>query len=634
MRLVRFGMLLGLLGACLQTLPAQQPPATPAKPAAPTGPKDAIRNGGFERTLQSPNLWTGVDRDGFLAGFRGFLPVLNEGGNIADTPMPVSVAAGDLNGDGLVDLLSTDPLGFARIYFNSGSKEQPKFTMGELTLPFLAVPEGDPPWVPPQLGGPEGGSWGLRWAKRRQGVRVGLADTTKTGKLDLVAGNYFGEIFFLPNRGSATVPQFAQPQPVSKGIVPTMKDPTRRWGNVFAPVLHDWDGDNKPDLLVGEGSYSANNVHLFLNQGSAAAPVFNEQKRQALALGQGREQLSPALADANGDGLIDLLVADRRGRISVYLRPKDWKFGDAINPTGFLGKAAALTENADQAFTLGSGIHTIATADLNGDGLFDLVAGRSNGRLAWAANKGTKDAPKFEAANDLTGDKPVPASWMLPSQWDVETGASRGNFYAFANAVAAADDPTAAPVEGTRALKFGYAPTANKLLPRPSLAVPPSRGFDRRGTAADRDRVFRDSSEIRAVGGPNNYFVIRQNVQFEIGKTYTLSFQAKGSGISNGSVVIGWRGFKQIGEDRVVRGERGAVKKEVNSIADSDQDAFDFRPSASWSSVSRQFKVEFKKERDLNKEKTTSEAILEISFELAAPDGVLYIDDVKLVPTG
>jgi hypothetical protein len=632
MRLVRFGLLLGLFAASLQ---AQQPPAPkPAQPAAPAGPKDAIRNGGFERTLQSPNLWTGVDRDGFLAGFRGFLPVLNEGGNIADTPMPLSVAAGDLNGDGLVDLLSADPLGYVRMYFNSGSKEQPKFTVGELTLPFLAVPEGDPPWLPPQLGGPEASGWALRWAKRRQGVRVGLADTTKTGKLDLVAGNYFGEIFFLPNRGSVSVPQFAQPQPVSKGMVPTMKDPTHRWGNVFAPLLHDWDGDSKPDLLVGEGSYSANNVHLFLNQGSAAAPVFNEQKRQPLALGEGREQLSPALADANGDGLLDLLVADRRGRITVYLRTKDWKFGDTIKPTGFLGKAGEMTQNAEQALTLGSGIHSLATGDLNGDGLFDLVAGRSNGRLAWAVNKGTKEAPKFEAAVDLTGDKPVPASWMLPSQWDVETGSSRGNFYAFANAVAAADDDAAAPAEGTRALKFGYAPTANKLLPRPTLTTAASRTFDRKATQADKDRVFRDAAEIRAVGAPNNYFVLRQNVQFEIGKTYTLSFQVKGSGISNGSVILGWRGFKQIGEDRIVRGERGAVTKQRNAIADGDQDSFDFRPSANWSKVTRQFKVEFKKEKDLNKEKTTSEAVLEISFELTAPDGVLYLDDVKLLPGG
>lgn len=43
---------------------------TPAQEPAPAGPKDAIRNGSAGRTLQAPNLWSGVDKDGFPAGFR------------------------------------------------------------------------------------------------------------------------------------------------------------------------------------------------------------------------------------------------------------------------------------------------------------------------------------------------------------------------------------------------------------------------------------------------------------------------------------------------------------------------------------------------------------------------------------
>lgn len=611
------------------TLPAQTPPAAPA------GPRDAIRNGSFERVLQVPNLWSGVERDGFLAGFRGFLPVLNASGGIAETPMPVGVAVGDLNGDGLPDILSSDPLGYVRIYFNSGSKEQPKFTRGELSLPWLASGEGDPPWTPPMLGGEqEIGGWNQKWAKRRLGVRASLADLTGSGKLDLVAGNYFGDIFVVRNAGSAQAPQFPQPPSVAKAATPTTKDPVRRWGNVFAPVMHDWDGDNKPDLLVGEGSYSANNIHLFLNQGSATAPVFNEEKRQALALGEGRQQLTPALADVNGDGNMDILVADREGRVTAYIRPAAWKFGDSILPTGFLSKSGGLTPDQGQALALGSGIHTIATGDMNGDGLFDLVIGKSNGRIAWSANKGTKEAPKFEAATDLTGDKPVPAAWQLPSQWDVDVGISRGNFLAYANSVTAQDDPGAQPVEGTRALKFGYAASDNPALPVPRLNIPATRQFDRRGEQENSNSLFRASAEQRGTGAPSNFFVLRQPLQLEIGKTYTLSFQAKGNKVGNASYTLGWRGFKQIGEDRLVRGERGAVQRQRNAIADSDQQFADFRPSGSWASVSKTFKIEFKKERELNKEKTTSEGILEISFELGAPDGFLYLDEIKLIPQG
>ena len=610
------------------TLAAQNPSP------APSGPKDAIRNGSFERTLQTPNLWSGVDKDGFLAGFRGFLPVLNESGNVAETPMPVAVAVGDLNSDGLADLLSSDPLGYLRVYFNRGSKEQPKFTSGEIATPWLASGEGDPPWRPPGLGGGnEISGWNQKWAKRRLGVRVSLADLTGTGKLDLVAGNYFGDLFIVRNSGTAQTAQFPQPQPLAKAMVPTRKDSTRRWGNVFAPLLHDWDGDGQPDLLVGEGSYSANNIHLLLNQGSAAAPLFSEEKQMPLALGEGREQLTPALADLNGDTQPDLLVTDRRGRVTAYLRPGGWKWGDPIQPSGFLSKNGGLTPEENQALVLGSGIHTIGTGDLNGDGLFDLVVGKSNGRLAWAPNKGSKEAPKFDPPSDLSGDKPVPPAWQVPSQWDLDIGISRGNFLAYATSVPAAEDAAAQPVNGTRALKFGYATPPNTVLPRPALLVPAERTFDRRGEREGSDALFRDSAEQRGIGAPSNLFTLRQPVQMEIGKTYTLSFQAKGNQVANATYTLGWRGFKQLGEDRLVRGERGAVRRERNTISDGEVQSTDFRPSGNWSAVSKDFKIQFGKERDLNKEKLTSEGILEITFELAAPDGFLYLDDLKLVPS-
>lgn len=617
--------------ACLFLL---MPVALNAQAPAPAAPKDAIRNGGFERTLQAPNLWSGVDREGFLAGFRGYLPVLNESGNVAETPMPVAVAVGDLNGDNLPDLLSSDPLGFVRVYFNSGSKEQPKFSVGELSLPWLASGEGDPLWRPPELNWDETRSWNQRWFKRRLGVRASLADLSGSGKPDLVAGNYYGDIFFVRNSGTAQVPAFAQPPALAKAMIPTAKDPAHRWGSVFAPLFHDWDGDSKPDLLVGEGSYSANNIHLFLNQGSAASPLFNEDKRMALALGEGREQLTPALADANGDGQLDILVTDRRGRVTVYLRPANWKWDEAIKPSGLLAKNGGLTSDDGQAFVLGSGIHTIATGDLNGDGLFDLVAGKSSGRLAWSPNKGSKEAPKFDPPSDLAGEKPSPPAWQLPSQWDVDTGNSRGNFLAFASCVTAQEDATAQPAEGTRALKFAYAPSPNKVMPSPVVVTQATRDFDRRGERDRSDPLFRASAEQRGTGAPSNFFVLRQPVQLEIGKVYNLSFRAKGNKVVNGSYTLGWRGYKQLGEDKLTRGERGAVQRARNAISDNEVQPADFRPSASWAAVNKSYKIEFKKQRDLNKEKLTSEAILEISFELGAPDGFLYLDDIKLVPQG
>lgn len=594
---------------------AQQPPANP------------VINGGFESSLQLPNLWDGVDKENKLSGTRASLPVLSESGDISSTYMPVSVAAADLNNDGKADLLTADPVGYVRVYFNSGTPQDPQFTVGNMSAPFLAVSEGDPPYSPSGLRGGEHQSWRNNWIQRRQGPRVAIGDLSGGGKLSLVVGNYYGDILFFPNTGTG-LPVFTQPQPFPKALIPTMVDPVHRWGNVFSPLVADWDGDGRVDLLIGEGSYSANNVHLLLNQGSGSAPVFNENKRQALALGEGRMQLSPAIADFNGDGLNDILVADRNGRVAVHQRPANWKFGDVVPFSGYINSSGGLTQQAGSALSIGSGITALAAADMNGDGLFDLLAGRNSGRIAWAPNKGTKDSPKFDALVEFAGQDTVPQTFNSPSQWDVDTGASRGNFYSFASCVTAADDPAAEPKEGTRALKFGYVQVPGATMPRPLVVFPGGKDFDRRRGG---DAIFRASAEERGSGGPSNLFVLRQNPRLEIGKTYTLSFQVKGARVANGMLIFGWRGHKTISQE-FIQGERGAATKKEQRLDDQESDITTLSPGASWSTFSRDYKIEFNKTKELNQEKNTSEAVIEISFELGAPDGVLYLDDLKLVP--
>jgi len=585
-------------------------------------------NGGFEESTPSRDLGAGVDKTGFATIPTATGTVPSADGGFSNENLAFSVSVADMNADGLPDIAAMDGFGVLRIYFNSGSKTEPKFTFAETTSYSLYPAPIPTRYTIPQ--DPDFQAY-MNAIYLKTGQRISLFNNGNLGgKSNLLVTTAQGRMFYFPNTGTENKPDFKAPDKIEETPIQTGSFPFL--AQALSPFVVDWNNDRKIDIIFGEGSYSANSIHLFLNQGSAAAPTFNEEKRMALALGEGREQLTPALADINGDGTADLLVTDRRGRLTAYVRPANWKWSDSIKPTGFVAKTGGLTPDENQALVLGSGIHTIATGDLNGDGLFDLVAGKSNGRLAWAANKGGKDNPKFEALTDLAGDKPSPAAWQLPSQWDVDTGKSRGNFLAYANCVSAQEDPAAQPAEGTRALRFGYAATPNKTVPAPSLLLGASRAFDRRGEQENSNPLFRASAEQRGTGAPSNFFVLRQPLQMEIGKTYTLTFKAKGNKVSNGSFTLGWRGFKQLGEDRLVRGERGAVDRQRNAIYDGDQESVDFRPSASWSTVTRDFKIQFKKERDLNKEKLTSEGILEISFELTAPDGFLYLDEIKLVP--
>ena len=208
------------------SLRAQQAPAA--------APKNLVVNGGFEASSQRQNLWQGVDSAGFLTGERGQVPVLTLRGEISDTVMPISVSATDMNADGLVDLVTMDVLGYLRIYFNSGDKQQPKFTSGDLGGVFLTRTAQNDLTIGREAPG------------ARLAPRIFPTEMMKSGKKDLVAGNYLGEVLFVPNSGSAQVPDFKQPQEVSRAVIPTMKDPRKRWGNVFAPwylgLERRWEG--------------------------------------------------------------------------------------------------------------------------------------------------------------------------------------------------------------------------------------------------------------------------------------------------------------------------------------------------------------------------------------------------------
>ncbi len=596
-----FATFLMVLGGAFSLL-AQTPPAAP---------KSVIRNGGFELSRTKDDLWDGVDSSGYLAGEKGQVPALTTNGDIAATSMPLSVGVADMNGDNLPDIVTMDVSGYLRIFFNSGTKTEPKFTVGEIGTIFLAR---SPFKIVPE----EFASFYLRTAPR-----FALYDSSRSGKMDLYVGNYWGEIFLVPNEGSGAKPDFRQPKDITKLLIPTAKDSNAKWGNIFAPTVWDWNKDGKDDLLIGEGSYSANNIHLLLNQGSGSRPSFDENNRSVLAFGDGREQLTPAVVDYNGDGKMDLLVAERSGKLALYLNDgTSWKPGVDIPFTTFVSSSAGAP------LTFG-GIFTVAIGDLNGDGLFDIIAGKTNGRIAICYNTGTKTEPKFAAPVELKGAGTTPPL-KLPSSWDVDYGLGRGNYYGFASVVTAAEDPDANPPEGKACVKFGYQSSPNSVMSQPpaSQYTPAFEGFknDKPLLGAQQPR-----SELILFDGPSNSFLLRvPDLQLKINQAYTLSFRMKGSGVSSAQVIVGWRGLRKLTEDKTTVLDRG-VKVEKNEIQESGQLVSPFSPSGGWSEVKKDFNTTFKDKR-LNDPATIMTGTLEITFVLQPMSGKIYFDDVQIIP--
>lgn len=262
---------------------------------------------------------------------------------------PAAVAAGDANGDGLLDL----------VIANGGTGS---------TVVSVLLGNGDGTF-----------QTASNFAAGNRPVGVALGDLNGDGILDVVASN--------SGLGGNTVStmlgigdgSFAFPNSFATAAGP------------MCPVVVDLNADGKGDVAVAANG--GNKVSVLLGNGDGTLA-------SAVHYNVGTFPQSVAAADFNGDGKIDLTACNSgSGDVSVLIGNGDGTFAPPVNYSAGAVARAVQTLDANN-----DGIFDLVTVNDTAGGTIQLLVGNGDGTFQPASPFMAGSTPVFVAVGDVNGD--------------------------------------------------------------------------------------------------------------------------------------------------------------------------------------------------------------------------------------
>jgi hypothetical protein len=277
---------------------------------------------------------------------------------------PVSVAVGDFNGDGKLDLAVANGSGTVSVLLGNGDgtfRAAVNYRVGlypwsvavgdfngdgklDLAVDNLGDESANPGFVSVLMGNGDGTfQAAANYDTGMTSYSVAVGDFNKDGKLDLVVAsrgslaNLFsdGNVWVLLGNGDGTFqPAVAYGPEVNARFV----------------AVGDFNGDGNPDLAVaatGMGGAGAG-ISVLLGNGDGTF-------QSAVGYDSGEYDTVVVVGDFNGDGKLDLAVANGSGTVRVLLGNGDGTFQTAAS------------------YAVGLVPLSMAVGDFNGDGQLDLV---------------------------------------------------------------------------------------------------------------------------------------------------------------------------------------------------------------------------------------------------------------------